>query len=337
MAAFTPLADADLARLAGYYALPCTPFARGIAEGIENSNYLLECPGGQPSGRKWVLTILEFPDAVDIDFQVRLSQRLQDSEVPVAVPVPGTDGGPTVPIGGKPALLYPFMEGRHPTAPEPAQCAALGTVLARTHLAARDLSHPNRRDWAWLQQAAASVTASLTAEEAGLLREEISHQSALEAQVNALPSGIIHGDLFRDNALFQGQRVTAIIDWYNAGSGPLLYDLAITLNDWCLDDAGEMDAGLAGSLLGGYARVRPVSPDERRLLADLLRRAALRFWVSRLHSRVYPPVAGAGGTLYSEKNPDAFRNRLDGLRAMTVAGAERLAAHLDAAGGTGSG
>jgi homoserine kinase type II len=172
-------------------------------------------------------------------------------------------------------------------APRVNHCAAVGETLARMHLAARDYPRhqPNLRGLAWWNETAPLVLPHLDAAQTALLRSELAFQNhvAASSAYAALPRGAIHADLFRDNALFEDGKLTGIFDFYFAGVDSWLFDIAVCLNDWCVDlPTGVHESDRATAFLRAYARVRPLAAAERQLLPAMLRAGALRFWISRL-------------------------------------------------------
>jgi homoserine kinase type II len=188
---------------------------------------------------------------------------------------------------GKPAAVVDKLRGHSELAPSPAHCAAVGEMLARMHLAARSYPRhqPNLRGLAWWNETVPVVLPHVDAAQAALLRSELAFQNHVAAgsAYAALPRGAIHADLFRDNVMFEDGRLTGFFDFYFAGVDTWLFDLAVCLNDWCVDSAtGAHNAQLAATFIDAYARVRPLAAAERQLMPAMLRAAALRFWISRL-------------------------------------------------------
>jgi len=259
---------------------------RGIPSGIENTNYFVSTDRGE-----WVLTLFERLSAEQLPFYLHLMRHLARKGLPV--PEPRADAGGQIlhRLCDKPAALVDRLRGRHQLAPDAHHCAQLGELLARMHLAGLDfgLQQPNLRGLAWWVETVPQVLPFLDAERAALLSGELAFQQALAASpaCAALPRGPVHADLFRDNALFDGlpgrERLTGVFDFYFAGVDTFAFDLAVCLNDWCVDlDSGRAVDGRADALVTAYARVRPLTGAERRLLPAQLRAAALRFWLSRL-------------------------------------------------------
>jgi len=188
------------------------------------------------------------------------------------------------------------LSGKSQLAPQAVHCSAVGEVLARMHLAGRDYDRrqPNLRGLAWWNETVPVVLPHLDREQAALISAELAYQNhvAASAAYAALPSGPIHADLFRDNVMFEGETLTGLFDFYFAGCDSFLFDIAVCLNDWCIDlSTGVHDAPRAEALQSAYQHVRPLTSAERELLPAMLRAGALRFWVSRLWDWYLPREA----------------------------------------------
>ncbi len=255
----------------------------GSVGGIENTNYFLSTLQDGVIGH-YVLTLFERLGFEQLPFYLNLMQHLARRGLPVPNPVPDAQGRILLRLRDKPAVVVNRLPGASQLSPEPLHCAALGAWLARMHLAARDLPHtqPHLRGLDWWNATAPQVLPHLDAAQAALLRGELAYQNhvAASSAYTALPRGPIHADLFRDNVLFDGTTLTGVFDFYFAGVDTWLFDLAVCLNDWCMDPASATpDAHRFAALLGAYQQVRPLTGAERALLPALLRAAALRFWI----------------------------------------------------------
>jgi homoserine kinase type II len=211
--------------------------------------------------------------------------------IPVPDPAANRDGDILHRLKDKPAAVVNRLRGKSELSPTPAHCAAVGAMLARMHLAGQDYgrSQPNLRGLAWWNDTVPLVLPHLDAAQAALIRSELAYQNHLaeSSAYRALPRGAVHADLFRDNVMFDGPadapELTGFFDFYFAGVDTFLFDIAVCLNDWCIDLAsGETDAGRSAAFLQAYASVRPLTAAERQLLPAMLRAGALRFWISRL-------------------------------------------------------
>lgn len=255
---------------------------RGIEGGIENTNYFVTTQQGE-----YVLTLFERLTHEQLPFYLRLTQHLADKGI--AVPAPQTDarGELLFTLNGKPAAVVEKLDGQSQLQPQAAHCAQLGQVLARMHLASADfpLQQPNLRGLPWWNATAPHILPHLSSAQAALLQAELAHQNVLaqSPQYAQLPRSAVHADLFRDNVLFVGERLSGVFDFYFAGIDTWAFDLGVALNDWCIDRAtGAFEPELLQALLQAYQAVRPLQPVEQQLLPDMLRAAALRFWISRL-------------------------------------------------------
>lgn len=274
---------------------------QGINAGIENTNYFVTTSGG-----RWVLTLFEKLSAAELPFYLGLMAHLARLGVPSANPVADRKGSFLGTLNGKPAALVVRLDGRDVEAPSAAQCAAIGAVLAQLHLAGQ--SYPARMDnprgAAWWTAVQSEVLPFVSAEDAALLRDEIAFQAGIARE--QLPRGAIHADLFRDNVLFSADRVAGVIDFYFACTDALLYDVAIAVNDWCVNSDGGFDAPRIHAFLDAYAAVRRFTPEEQAAWPAMLRAGALRFWVSRLYDFHLPRA----GELTHAKDPGHFRHIL---------------------------
>ncbi|MDO8698071.1 MAG: homoserine kinase [Pseudomonas sp.] len=279
MAVFTPLTRAQLEDFVQPYGLGPLLDYQPISEGSENSNFFVSLEQGE-----FVLTLIERGQASELPFFIQLLERLHKQDFAVPYAVPTADGQALRQLAGKPALLQPRLAGRHVQQPTPQHCRAVGAWLARLHLAttAQPLSRQTDRGLTWMLAQGGQLIGQLGNGAATLLRNSLNEIPALHAALPHLPSANLHGDLFRDNVLFDDEQLSGVIDFYNACSGPMLYDLAIAVNDWCSLDDGQLDTERCTALLAAYAQLRPFSGAEAELWPLLLRIACLRFWLSRL-------------------------------------------------------
>jgi len=291
MAVFTAVTLDDLTQWIKQFPLGQALALDGIASGIENSNFFLTTERGE-----YVLTVFENLDFAQLPFYVQLMRHLAERGIPVPAPVANADGELVVALQGKPAAIVSKLAGSSQLDPQPVHCAEVGAMLARMHLAAQDfpLSQPNLRGLDWWRATAPAVLPHLSAPDASLLREEITVQEAFAASpaYARLPRGPVHADLFRNNVMFVGEKLTGCFDFYFAGVDTWLFDLAVTVNDWCIDLAsGRLDPARVRALLDAYRAVRPFTADELAAWPTLLRAAALRFWLSRLYDLHVPRAA----------------------------------------------
>jgi homoserine kinase type II len=275
---------------------------RGITAGIENTNYLVRTTAG-----RYVLTLFEKLTAAELPFYLNLMAHLADHGIPSARPIPDLEGALLGELNGKPAALVAFLPGKDVEKPTQTHCAAVGATLARIHRAglsyAAHMQNPRGLDW-W-QAVLPEIVTFVPPDDAALLKREVDFQAA--HRFADLPSGAIHADLFRDNALFERERISGVIDFYFACTDVLLYDVAICVNDWCVLGDGEVDDRRAGALLSAYQAVRPLAAREAEAWPVMLRAAALRFWISRLYDFHLPRA----GELTHAKDPRHFQRILE--------------------------
>ncbi|MDG4867815.1 homoserine kinase [Guyparkeria sp. 1SP6A2] len=279
---------------------------RGISAGIENTNYFVTTTGG-----RFVLTLFENHTADELPFFLDLMAYLAEHGIPTAHPVPTRHGHYLTELNDRPAALVQRLSGASLDHPDPAACAEIGRTLARFHSVSSDFPEYRApdRDLGWAEQVAGEIEAALDDEERDLLFDELAFQRGQSR--DALPRGAIHADLFRDNALFDDGELTGIIDWYYACTDAFAYDLAVTLNDWCVDEQGRSLPAERDALLSAYLAERPFTPAETRAWSGLLRAAALRFWLSRLQDQHFPRAA----EMTYIKDPSPFRRILLAHRA----------------------
>ncbi|MDO9357703.1 MAG: homoserine kinase [Polaromonas sp.] len=266
------------------------------AGGIENTNYFVDSDQG-----RYVLTLFERLSFEQLPFYLYLMKHLAQSGIPVpepqAVVASGAEAGKPgdilLRLKGKPAAVVNRLRGRSELAPMPAHCAAVGETLARMHLAGRDFGReqPNLRGLSWWNDTVPVVLPHLDEAQSRLILGELVYQNHIAATPawQSLPRGAIHADLFRDNVMFDTDTdsgspvLTGFFDFYFAGCDTFLFDIGVSLNDWCVDLAtGAHDAARADAFLAAYQAVRPLTPQERTLLPAMQRAGALRFWISRL-------------------------------------------------------
>ena len=295
MAVFTIVSDDDARALLRQYALGEFVALRGIAAGIENSNFFLTTTQGE-----YVLTVFEVLTAEQLPFYIELMHHLAQRGVPVPQPQTRLDGARLSTLLQKPAAIVNRLPGGYEPAPSLAHCTLAGETLAQAHLAAKDfkLSQPNLRGLAWWEQTAPVVLSYLTPALAELLTNTLAEQRtmALTQDYKNLPFGPSHCDLFRDNVLFAGTQTEpqmgGFIDFYFAGCDTWLFDVAVCVNDWCIDlTTGIVKSEHATAWLSAYASLRPFTAAEHRLWPTVLRAAALRFWISRLYDFYLPRSA----------------------------------------------
>jgi len=303
MSVYTVIEQDELASFLDEYDVGSLTRYEGISDGIENTNYFVDTTGG-----RFVLTIFEHHSFEEMQYFLNLMHHLADHDVPSADPVADIQGRYLRQFKDKPIALVERLKGGSIDTPTVDHCRQLGDAMGRMHKAGLefDQRQENPRGPAWCQQTARKVMAKLDADQQILLEQELIYQR--EKRDAHIPRGVVHADLFRDNALWDttdatNHRFSGIIDFYYSCDDVLLYDLAVTANDWCIDADYGLDRERVIALLDSYHKHRPLSAEEQDYWPAMLRAAALRFWLSRLHDMHFPRP----GELVTTKDPEAFR------------------------------
>jgi homoserine kinase type II len=305
LSVYTPVTDAELAQWLGNYSVGRLVSCEPIKAGIENTNYFVTTTQG-----RYVLTLFERLPAEELPFYINLMAHLARHGIACPAPIADLSDQYLRSLNGKPAALVTRLPGRSLERPGAAECAELGALLGRMHLAARSYAAylENPRGPRWWRFAAREVAPFLDSRKKELLESELEFQA--QHRFPDLPRGPVHADLFRDNALFEKGRIAGVVDFYFAGVDCLLYDLAVCANDWCLVDPHSdrrLDEGRTRALLAACHAIRPLSELERAAWPAMLRAAALRFWLSRLYDFHLPRP----GMLVHAHDPDHFREVLE--------------------------
>ncbi len=305
MAVYTDVPADELARFIAAYDIGELMSYKGIAEGVENSNFLLHTSKGA-----YFLTLYEKRVAEgDLPFFLGLMRHLAARGIHCPQPVVTRDGEVLGRLAGRPAAIIDFLEGMWPRRPNVAHCAAIGEALARLHEAGRDfpMTRPNTLSlsgWRALFESAAPRADTVQPGLSGFVAQELAF---LEANWPAgLPDGVIHADLFPDNALFLGQDLSGLIDFYFACNDFFAYDIAICLNAWCFEPDHTFNVTKARAMLNAYMQVRPLAQAELDALPRLARGAALRFLLTRLVDWLNVPP----GALVKPKDPLEYVRKL---------------------------
>lgn len=306
MSVYTTVSEQDLTQFLADYSIGELVSLTGISDGIENTNYFVETTQG-----KYVLTLFEALSAEELPFFLDLMAHLNEHQVPSAHPIADNNKHYLKSLCGKPAALVQRLTGKSVMQATEEQCAALGQALGHAHVVTQDFmgKRENRRGPHWWKKTGQRLLPHLTVAQKELLEDELAFQAA--HRNDNLPRGVIHADLFRDNALFDGNTLTGIIDFYYACNDVLLYDVAVTVNDWCSNDDGSLNTARCQSFLQAYQKERPFSEDEKNDWSLMLRAAALRFWLSRLQDMHFPRE----GEMTHIKDPAAFEDILRDRRA----------------------
>jgi homoserine kinase type II len=302
LSVFTKVSHAELKDFLTRYPVGELIGFQGIGEGVENTNYYVDTADG-----RWVLTLFERLNHDDLPFFLGLMEHLADRGIPTARPVHLRHGGTLTRLKGKPAALVHRLVGQSVLFPTDTQCHAAGALLGALHLAGQ--SYPGRcensRGAEWRRQTAQAVLPAVDRDLAALIEDELKAQTGLD--LAALPQGVIHADVFRDNVLFVDERLSGVIDFYYACTDALLYDLAVTVNDWCFDVRGGLNQARAQALIAAYRARREPDARERKAWSLTLRAAAFRFWLSRLYDWHFPRE----GDVVHVKDPEEYRRILE--------------------------
>lgn len=304
MAVYTSLTAEDIATLLARYDIGAAVSCEGIAEGVENTNYKLTTAGG-----RYILTIFEKRVAeADLPFFIGVMERLAARGFQAPKPIAMRDGALLTRINGKPAAIVSLLDGVWPRQVDLRHCAPVGETLARMHLALDGFAGTRTnalsvRGWETLLAPRMDEAEKLRPGLAELVRDDMIAVS--KSWRNDLPRGVIHADLFPDNALFEGGALTGVIDFYFACTDALAYDLAVCLNAWCFNGP-RYDLERGKAMIAAYESVRPLSKLERDMLPHLARGAALRFFATRLTDWAATP---AGATV-TPKDPLEYADKL---------------------------
>ena len=302
MSVYTIIEENELKDFLSNYDVGELTDLQGISDGIENTNYFVNTDRG-----RYVLTIFEQHDFEEMQYFLNLMHHLADHQVPSANPVADAQGHYLNLFKGKPIALVERLKGGSITETSVKHCEQLGAAMGKMHAAGLsfDERQENPRGPAWCQQTAQKVIDKLDHADRAMLDEEVHYQR--DQRHADLPRGVIHADLFRDNALWDKDGdddiFSGIIDFYYSCDDVLLYDLAVTANDWCIDEDFSLNRDKVIALLSHYNKYRPLSEQEQHYWPAMLRAGALRFWLSRLYDMHFP----RDGELVQTKNPDEFK------------------------------
>lgn len=301
MSVFTAVSNDDLARWLGGYSIGRPVELQGISAGVQNSNFFVTTTLG-----RYVLTLFESIPRAELPYFLYLMAHLAHHGLPVPAPIANRDNEYLGSLSGRPAALVARLPGKSVTDPTDAHCERVGAMLAGLHLAGLSYGRrqENPRGPAWRARTAARLQGHLPADEQALLDAELLFQA--DQDFTRLPRGVVHADLFRDNILWDGDHIGGVIDFYFAGHDALLYDVAVTVNDWCVDADGQIMPSRAAALLQAYNAERPFGEPEHKAWPAMLRAAALRFWLSRAEDKYLPKP----GEMVLVHDPARFRDIL---------------------------
>ncbi len=301
MSVYTSLSQAQIEQFIGSYGITSLKQFSGISAGIENTNYLLNAAQGD-----FVLTVYEHLKAHEVSEYLCLMQQLSETADYYPCPLVDSKQQTLRVLSSKPAALFKCLPGKSVATATLKQCQSIAAALAHLHLSspAIPFTKKNPRSLIDLQESAQQLVQYLSVQDLALLENELAYQ--FNQETGNLAQGIIHADLFKDNVLFVGDTITGLLDLYAACCDCFILDVAVTLNDWCIDEQGLFEKTKQQAFLQAYQEVRCFSTDEERMLPVFLRRASLRFWLSRLEHR----FNSRAGEITQDKDPDEFKRLL---------------------------
>ena len=280
---------------------------KGISSGVTNSNYLI-----QMAHSNYILTIFEHNNIEELPFYIDLMTYLAKENFLCPRPIENKNGQALGLLKEKPALMVSFLDGKEKVIRSPKSCYLVGQYLAKLHLTANNFPQLNKntRGLDWVSDMYLNLKKYLSLEDQGILELEINYHKEMDKV--ELPEGIIHGDLFKDNVLFLNDKVSGFIDFYYACNEKFIYDIAIAINDWCIDQDGQINKSMFLEFIKGYRSERKLTDNEQEYLNVALRLAALRFWLSRLEDF----YNAKEGEITSIKDPKHFKDILLDRQAM---------------------
>lgn len=301
MSVYTLIDSAQLSEFLTAYDLGELVDFEGISAGIENTNYFVDTTEG-----RFVLTLFEHHSAQELGYFLNIMAFMAEHAIPTAHPKADKQGQYLRTLAGKPAALVERLSGQTLDKPNLRQCEIMAQNLARFHKAGFDFGYyrANDRGLDWAQSVVEEIQSYMAPEDQVLVGSELAFQETIDWA--HLPQSVIHADLFTDNAMFDGDELTGIIDLYYACHGACLYDLAVMVNDWCRNEQHQLDPQKVATCWQAYQQARPLSKEEHQAWSAALRMAALRFWLSRLKDQIKPRE----GEITMIKDPQVFRSLL---------------------------
>jgi homoserine kinase type II len=317
MAVYTELSKQEIELLLSQYDLGDLVDFQEISSGIENTNYFITTSFKGSESKRWVLTIFENLKTDDLPYFCDLTRHLERDGFKVSAPVISREGGSIFSLKGKSGVIVPCLPGAALDAPGNAACASVGSYLAGMHLSLRSFSQHRAmpRGIEWMRSYLEQLEAYMAAREFEVLKGYFKRYCAYQPHLMDCPQGTVHGDLFRDNILFEGETISGVIDFYHACDATFIFDLAVAANDWAMGSDGIHDKACLESLCEGYQSERVWTEKEKIMWPFCLELAALRFWLSRLASFYLPGYQQASVVGQPIKNPDEMKAILVGLVA----------------------
>lgn len=307
MSVYTVISDQEFSEIIGLYQLGQYQSSQGILAGIENTNYFISTSKG-----KYVFTLFEIIDRQQANLYLTLLNELAEAGIKCPQPVADANNRLVNTFRQQPYCLVTRLNGKNITTANKQQCMAIASELAKFHshrFSSISLSDPlfiNRRGKDWRESVFKKIQHHIPASDASLLAHEL--KLAYEFDDSQLPKGIIHADLFKDNALFDGDNLVGVIDFNDACYGTYLYDIAITVNAWCCNNEGQLVDDLVNAFFDQYQSIRPLTAVEKMAWPTMLKIATLRFWLSRLENSLLP--TDDANQLTQKKDPAEYREIL---------------------------
>jgi len=308
MSVYTTVYKQDIEQLLKRYTIGTLIDFSGVEDGIENTTYFIKTEK-EKEVNEWVLTIFEHECEQVLTQYVQLLSYLSQS-IPVPPPLCDSGGKSVQVIHNKPAVLVPKVEGDHLIKPLPSHCVQIGATLAKLHTETTGYSHPipSACDFSWIEKETRSWMHKLNEEDQKIMKSALQLCRFMLPKYSTLPKAIIHSDLFIDNALFYKGNLSGVIDFFSAGTDFMLMDVAVAINDWCVDYNGIIDQVRYEALLEGYQSIRPLQPLEHIALPFFLHLAALRYWTLRLKVQLKNLEQNRSGDLIKFKDPTWFKD-----------------------------
>lgn len=311
MSVYTHLTFDEIAQLLTKYDIGSLKHFEGIAAGVENTNYFIDVLAANNQTTRYVLTLFEFLPVEIIPFFTAITDHLVNHQLPVPLAIKDKQGTSLHWLQDKPCLIQRCLAGKQVNTPTTDNCSAVGTILGKMHHAGLQagISQQNQRGLPWLLAQAKRLQNLVSPENAALLQQQAHHFDVFFKQNSSLEQGIIHGDLFHDNVLFTENTISGVIDFYNACTDYLLYDLAVTANDWCRLPNQTLDPEKVKALVHAYGQIRPFSDEDKLAWPVMLEFASFRFWVSRIITFEYPEehLPQNEDAVVKPKDPNEFK------------------------------
>lgn len=312
MAVYTHLSTEEIAAFINRYALGKLMYAKGMAEGVENSNYLLGVVDPKGKEARYIFTIYEQRvRSEDLPFFLSVMEHLASRGFPCPVPLHAKDGGAIQHIKGKACAIITFLPGGGSKEVTPLHASLLGEAAAKLHRAGEnfDLARPNALSlpgWQGLFHKTASRLNTIEPDLENMVKRELEFLAIHWPKAQTLPQGVIHADLFPDNVFFNDGKLSGVIDFYFACNDFLAYEVAICMNAWCFEPQETLNIAKARALLAAYDKIRPLHSTEKDALPLLARGASLRFLLTRAHDKLFP----VEGAVVTQKDPLEYANKL---------------------------